>query len=68
MRSIAKRERIFWVLTVVVVGSLAGAVARATPETESPYRNLGIFGRALAHIEMSWVETADQDELIYGAI
>ncbi len=58
----------FWVLTVVVVGSLAGAVARATPETESPYRNLGIFARALAHIEMSWVETADQDELIYGAI
>lgn len=68
VRWISKRERGFWVLAVILAGSLAGAVARATPATESPYRNLGIFARALAHIEMSWVEDSDQDELIYGAI
>ncbi len=68
MKSVSFRERLLWAIAVVCVGGLGAAVARATPETESPYRNLGIFARALSHIEMSWVEEADQDELIYGAI
>jgi carboxyl-terminal processing protease len=63
-------------LTLVVsvgIAALAGVAlgaggASAVPERASPYRNLGVFARALAHIEMSWVEEADQDELVYGAI
>ncbi|MEM7446709.1 MAG: S41 family peptidase [Myxococcota bacterium] len=43
-------------------------VAQAIPESESPFRNLGIFARVLAHIERSYVEEVDQDALIYGAI
>ncbi|MEM9193379.1 MAG: S41 family peptidase [Myxococcota bacterium] len=53
----------------VVLGLVLGAsAAHATPETESPYRNLGIFARVLAHIEMSWIEEIDQQEAVYGAI
>ncbi len=67
-KRLSYRERVVWVAAVVLAGASAAVVARATPETESPYRNLGIFARALAHIEMSWVEEVDQDELVYGAI
>ena len=34
----------------------------------SIYEDAHIFARALAHIEMSYVEEIDQDQLIYGAI
>jgi carboxyl-terminal processing protease len=50
----------------LIVGSLA--IAQATPTSASPYANLAIFARALAHIEASHVEPPDQDRLIYGAI
>lgn len=42
--------------------------AQATEGRASPYANLGIFARALSHIEAVHVEEADQDELIYGAV
>jgi carboxyl-terminal processing protease len=42
--------------------------ASATEGRASPYANLGIFARALSHIEAVHVEEPDQDELIYGAI
>ncbi|MBZ0119175.1 MAG: PDZ domain-containing protein, partial [Sandaracinaceae bacterium] len=42
--------------------------AHATETDESPFANLGIFARALAHIESSYVEEPNQDELVYGAI
>lgn len=42
--------------------------AEATETEASPYANLGIFARALAHIEVNHVEPPDQDALIYGAI
>lgn len=51
-------------LAVAIVTSIAWA----TPESASPYNNLSVFARALAHIEMSWVEEVDQDRLVYGAI
>lgn len=57
---------------VCVVAFVGGAVfarpAGAVPERASPYRNLGIFARALSHIETSYVEEVDQDALIYGAV
>lgn len=42
--------------------------ARATDGEHSPYANLGVFARALSHIEAVHVEVPDQDELVYGAI
>lgn len=55
---------------VLLAGGVAGAagVAFATPEEASPFHNLGVFARALSHVELSYVEEVDQDELIYGAI
>ncbi|NOY91344.1 MAG: S41 family peptidase [Deltaproteobacteria bacterium] len=57
-------------LALVAVGGVMGAlgVARATPEDASPYPNLGVFARALVHVETSYVEEVDQDALVYGAI
>ncbi len=43
-------------------------VARAVPTDASPFANLAIFARALAHIDMSYVEPVDQEKLVYGAI
>lgn len=56
------------VLASAVVASFGAGVARAVPEAASPFKNLGIFARALAHIELSYVEDVNQDKLIYGAI
>ncbi|MCA9608371.1 MAG: PDZ domain-containing protein, partial [Myxococcales bacterium] len=66
-------------LVLVVVAAFAGSfaatwvleaprTAHATEGRASPYANLGIFARALSHIEAVHVEEPDQDELIYGAI
>ncbi len=44
------------------------SAAVAQRASESPFRNLGIFARALAHVETSYVEEVDQDALVYGAI
>jgi len=57
-------------LALVSAGVWLGAlgVAHATPEQESPYPNLGVFARALVHVETSYVEDVDQDTLVYGAI
>jgi carboxyl-terminal processing protease len=52
----------------IVGGVLLAAVAHAVPERASPFRNLGVFARALAHIESSYVEEVDQDALVRGAI
>jgi carboxyl-terminal processing protease len=53
-----------WCAALAVVSSDAGA----EPLSASPFNNLGIFARALAHVESSYVEDIDQDALIYGAI
>jgi carboxyl-terminal processing protease len=51
-------------IALITFSTLAGA----TSKTASPYHNLAIFARALAHIEASYVEEVNQDALIYGAI
>ena len=53
---------------LVVAALFVAGVARAVPERASPFRNLGVFARALAHVETSYVEEVDQDALIHGAI
>ena len=60
-----------WGLVCLVAfagGAIFAPSAGAVPERASPYRNLGIFARALSHIETSYVEEVDQDALIYGAV
>lgn len=52
----------------IVWAALDAPAAHATPAEASAYANLGIFARALAHIEASHVEPPDQDALVYGAI
>ena len=52
----------------IVTAVLAVGVAHAVPERASPFRNLGVFARALAHVEANYVEEVDQDALIHGAI
>ena len=55
-------------LAAFIGGVVVTSMALAVPERASPYRNLGTLARALAHIEMSYVEEPDQDALIYGAV
>lgn len=50
------------------LGVAVGGPARATERAASPFRNLGVFARAISHIETSYVEPVDHDRLIYGAI
>lgn len=65
----AHATRYRWLLGVVVGTALmVASLAWAAPESASPYRNLEIFARALAHIESAHVETVNQERLIYGAI
>jgi carboxyl-terminal processing protease len=47
---------------------IATALCAATPRTASPYHKLSIFARVLTHIERSYVEKIDDDEIIVGAI
>lgn len=51
------------------LGTLVGPrMVGADTSEASPFQNLSIFARALAHIEASYVEEVDQDALIHGAI
>lgn len=53
-------------LVGLALGQLAPALAE--PESTSPFRNLGVFARALSHLEAGYVDEVDQDALIQGAI
>ncbi|MBW1831031.1 MAG: S41 family peptidase [Deltaproteobacteria bacterium] len=59
-------------LRLALVGTLAlvfvAAMASKAPARRSPFEPLAIFARALAYIELSYVEPVDQESLVYGAI
>jgi len=59
-------------LRLAIVGMLAlafvAAMASEAPARRSPFEPLTIFARALAYIELSYVEPVDQQSLVYGAI
>jgi carboxyl-terminal processing protease len=60
-------------LIVAVLAASAGAAftaatASALPKKFSPYHKLNIFTRVLSYVENNYIEDADQDKLIYGAI
>ncbi|MFW5925948.1 MAG: S41 family peptidase [Myxococcota bacterium] len=68
MRQSPFRRNLLLGLALLGSATVGAQVASAVPERASPFRNLGVFARALAHVEMSYVDTVDQDQLIYGAI
>ncbi|HJK94864.1 MAG TPA: S41 family peptidase [Polyangiaceae bacterium LLY-WYZ-15_(1-7)] len=55
---------------LVLLGFALGQRPGAHAETAeaSPFQNLSVFARALAHIETSYVDEVDQDALVQGAI
>ncbi|MGB5268151.1 MAG: S41 family peptidase [Polyangiales bacterium] len=57
-------------LLVVAIGALAllAVMASEVPARRSPFEPLSIFARALAYVEVSYVEPVDQEALVYGAI
>jgi carboxyl-terminal processing protease len=52
----------------VLAVMLVAALASEAPARRSPFEPLSIFARALAYIEVSYVEPVDQESLLYGAI
>lgn len=59
--------RAFGTLVAVTVVAAVGFELTADAR-RSPFKPLTIFARALAHIEVSYVEPVDQEQLVYGAI
>ena len=57
----------FAIVGVLAVMLVAGLASEA-PARRSPFEPLSIFARALAYIEVSYVEPVDQESLLYGAI
>lgn len=55
-------------LAVALALAISAALAAATPRTASPYHKLAIFARVLTHIERSYVDKVEDDEIITGAI
>jgi carboxyl-terminal processing protease len=59
-------------LRVLLIGLGALIVVAATasdaPARRSPFEPLSLFARALAFIELAYVEPVDQEELVHGAI
>lgn len=57
---------------LLIAGALALVVVAITasnaPARRSPFEPLSIFARALAYIELAYVEPIDQEKLVYGAI
>jgi carboxyl-terminal processing protease len=68
-----RRTTVTALLAGMVAGLALGAVlqassAGAVKAQDSPYYPLTIFSKVLAHVQTSYVEEVDSEELIYGAI
>ncbi|MBT8465912.1 MAG: S41 family peptidase [Deltaproteobacteria bacterium] len=61
-----KTLRLFFVSMLAL--ALVAVMASEAPARRSPFEPLSIFARALAYIEVSYVEPVDQKTLVYGAI
>lgn len=57
-----------WVIIGLLAVALIGLTASTAPARRSPFQPLTIFARALATIEVNYVEPVDQKDLLYGAI
>ena len=56
------------VIVGVVAMALVAVMASEAPARRSPFEPLSIFARALALIELAYVEPVDQEQLVHGAI
>jgi carboxyl-terminal processing protease len=56
------------VIIAMLAVSFVAAMASDAPARRSPFEPLSIFARALAYIELSYLEPVDQERLVYGAI
>ncbi len=61
-----KTLRLLFVATLAL--ALLAVMASDAPARRSPFEPLSIFARALAYVEVSYVEPIDQTTLVYGAI
>ena len=65
-KSSGKTLRLVFVSVAAVV--LVAVTASTVPARRSPFEPLSIFARALAFIELAYVEPVDQEKLVHGAI
>jgi carboxyl-terminal processing protease len=65
-----KRLALVLALAVAFFAGLAAdhAASAARRAAAQPYRPLDVFAEVLSHVENSYVEDADEKELVYGAI
>ena len=62
------RKTLRLLVAMLAVALVRSAMASEAPARRSPFEPLSIFARALAYIELSYVEPVDQESLVYGAI
>jgi carboxyl-terminal processing protease len=65
-KSSGKTLRLVFVSVTAVI--LVAVTASTVPARRSPFEPLSIFARALAFIELAYVEPVDQEKLVHGAI
>jgi len=64
----SERKILRWIIAGTLAVVLVAAMASEAPARRSPFGPLSLFARALAYIEVSYVEPVDQETLVYGAI
>ncbi len=64
----SSRKSLRLVVVSVVALALVAVMASKAPARRSPFEPLSIFARALAYIELAYVEPVDQESLVHGAI
>jgi len=62
------RKTLRLVIASLLAVAFIAAMASEAPARRSPFQPLSIFARALAYVEVAYVEPVDQESLVYGAI
>jgi len=64
----SSRKTLRWVIVSLLAVAFVAAMASEVPARRSPFEPLSIFARALAYVELAYIEPVDQESLVYGAI
>ena len=67
-RDKTRRKKLRPVVVAVLTAAFVAALATTVLARRSPFEPLSIFARALAYIELGYVEPVDQEKVVYGAI
>ncbi len=67
-RDKTRRKRLRSVVVAVLTVALVATLAKTVLARRSPFEPLSVFARALAYIELGYVEPVDQEKVVYGAI